>query len=409
MNRITRNLLAILIFFVSGTAIAQTNPTPLQTSQTEDQMEGSDSIRFSLLTCSPGEEIYEVFGHTAIRYENMADGTDIVFNYGLFSFDTPNFILRFVKGETDYRLGIVEYPNFAAEYRYFNRSVTQQTLNLTEQEKQNLLSVLMNNYRPENRIYRYNFFYDNCSTRPRDRIEDAVNGQVVYVETGRTQSYRDIVYECTTGYPWYRFGMSMLLGSGADKPITHRQEMFAPFYLMDAFDKAVITSPSGAEKPLVTDTRIIVDKAENIPPTPFPFTPMRTFLLMFILIAGVTIYGIRRKRPLWGIDLVLFAAAGLAGCIIAFLSFFSEHPTVDSNYLMIVFHPLHLIFLPFFLRKEATGRRSWYHLVNFIILTLFIVLWPLIPQKFDPAVLPLALSLLVRSGSNLLLTFRKRK
>ena len=126
--------------------------------------DGHDSIRISLLTCAPGEEIYSLFGHTAIRYENPSQGIDVVFNYGLFSFNTPNFILRFSLGETDYQLGATDYAHFAAEYAFFGRSVWQQTLNLTEREKAELIRLLQENYRPENRVYRYNFFYDNCAT-----------------------------------------------------------------------------------------------------------------------------------------------------------------------------------------------------------------------------------------------------
>ena len=141
-----------------------------QANQTKDTT--NDSVRISLLTCAPGEEIYSLFGHTAIRYEEPAKGIDYVFNYGLFSFNTPNFILRFALGETDYILGVTSYDRFAAEYDYEERSVWQQTLNLLPEEKGKLLYLLEENCRPENRTYRYNFFYDNCATRPRDKIEE---------------------------------------------------------------------------------------------------------------------------------------------------------------------------------------------------------------------------------------------
>lgn len=136
-----------------------------------------DSIRISLLTCASGEEIYSLFGHTAIRYENYTRGIDAVFNYGIFNFNAPNFILRFALGETDYQLGVTDYERFAAEYYYLERDVWQQELNLTVQEKEKLVMLLEENYRPENRIYRYNFFYDNCATRPRDLIENPLTAR----------------------------------------------------------------------------------------------------------------------------------------------------------------------------------------------------------------------------------------
>ena len=139
-----------------------------------------DSIRLSLLTCAPGSEIYAHFGHTAIRYENYTRKIDLVFNYGMFNFREPHFVWRFVKGETDYQLGITPYIYFRAEYAMRGSSVYQQVLNLTQAEKERLVALLEENYRPENRIYRYNYFYDNCTTRARDKIEEAIRGKVVY-------------------------------------------------------------------------------------------------------------------------------------------------------------------------------------------------------------------------------------
>ena len=170
-----------------------------------------DSIRLSLLTCGPGEEIYSLFGHTAIRYEDPKRGVDVVFNYGLFSFDTPNFILRFTLGETDYQLGVTDYRRFIASYWMEGRDVWQQTLNLTPAEKRKLVALLEENYRPENRVYRYNFFYDNCATRPRDQVERAVDGRLRYADdmesTDTGRSFRDIVHQYSEGHPWARFGM----------------------------------------------------------------------------------------------------------------------------------------------------------------------------------------------------------
>lgn len=219
----------------------------------------NDSIRLSLLTCAPGEEIYSLFGHTAIRYENPSQGIDVVFNYGLFSFNTPNFIFRFSLGETDYQLGATDYERFAAEYAFFGRSVWQQTLNLTDEEKTELIRLLQENYRPENRVYRYNFFYDNCATRPRDKIEESIAGKVIYPAEPQDGSltFRDIVHQYCKGHPWARFGIDLCIGSEADQPITQRQMMFAPFYLMDAFDGAQIKSDS-IQRPLITDRKSVV-------------------------------------------------------------------------------------------------------------------------------------------------------
>ena len=369
----------------------------------------NDSIRLSLLTCAPGEEIYSLFGHTAIRYENPSQGIDIVFNYGLFSFNTPNFIFRFLLGGSDDQRGAMGFERDAAEYAFFGRSVWQQTLNLTDEEKTELIRLLQENYRPENRVYRYNFFYDNCATRPRDKIEESIAGKVIYPAEPQDGSltFRDIVHQYCKGHPWARFGIDLCIGSEADQPITQRQMMFAPFYLMDAFDGAQIKSDS-IQRPLITANELVVDATPEPDESGWMPTPLQCTLLLFILTTAATIYGIRRRTGLWGIDLFLFGIAGIVGCVLAFLALFSQHPAVSSNFLLLVFHPGQLLFLPYIIYCVRKGKKCWYLTLNLAVLTLFIVLFPVIPQRFDFAVVPLALVLLIRSASNLIVTSKKK-
>lgn len=370
-----------------------------------------DSIRFSLLTCGAGEEIYSLFGHTAIRYENFTRGIDAVFNYGIFSFNTPNFILRFTLGETDYQLGVTSYKQFAYEYTWTGRDVWQQTLNLNAEEKKKLLALLEENYLPQNRIYRYNFFYDNCATRPRDQIERAVQGTLEYADdmtsfqTGI--SFRDIVHQYTIGHSWARFGIDLCLGSQADKDISRRQMMFAPFYLKDFLAKAQLKNAQGMERPLVSSEDHIIQSPQQTSTEEAP-SPLQTAFLLFTIVTIATAYGIYRRKSLWLLDLLLFLAAGVAGCILAFLASFSQHPAVSPNYLLFLFHPLHLLCLPWMIKRVRKKEKSIYMWANIIVLTFFILLWGIIPQEFNLAVLPLALSLWIRSASNLYLTYIRK-
>ena len=363
------NLYILLLFFLLLLPFGQTTAN------------GNDSIRLSLLTSALGEEIYSLFGHTAIRYEDPANGGDAVFNYGLFSFNTPNFIFRFSLGETDYQLGATDYAHFAAEYAFDGRSVWQQTLNLSKEEKAELIRLLQENYRPENRVYRYNFFYDNCATRPRDKIEESIIGKVIYPSESQdgSRSFRDIVHQYCKGHPWARFGIDLCIGSEADRPITQRQMMFAPFYLMDAFAGAQIANDS-IQRPLVSDKALIVDAVSDEEEGGWMPTPLQCSLLLFILTAAATIYSLRKRTGLWGVELVLFGTAGIVGCVLAFLALFSEHPAVSSNFLLLVFHPGQLLFLPYIIYCVRKGKKCWYLTLNLIVLTLFIVLFPLIPQ-----------------------------
>ena len=374
---------------------------------------GEDSLRISLLTCGAGDEIYSLFGHTALRVEDRTTGRDVVYHYGVFDFDTPNFALKFALGETDYQMGMTSYKRFLSEYAWLGRSVEQQVLDLTPEEARRLDDRLAENYRPENRVYRYSYFYDNCATRPRDQVEQAVEGHVDYgrdMESRATgQTFRSIMRHYAEGHPWSRFGMDFCLGSKADEPVNLRETMFVPFNVRDYFATAQIVAPDGTARPLTRPAETLVPCPDTrTPQEDQSLTPLRAALLLFAVTAGATIYGLKRKRPLWGIDAVLFAAAGLAGIIPAFLVLFSQHPAVSPNYLLLVFHPLHLLCLPWMLRRVSQCRRSRYMAANFTVLTLFILLWAVIPQRFDLAVLPLACCLLVRSGSNLVLSCRKQ-
>jgi len=371
------------------------------------QSQSTDSIRFSLLTCAPGTEIYSLFGHTAIRYENYTRRIDVVFNYGMFSFNTPNFIFRFVAGETDYQLGITPYSYFEAEYAMRGSSVYQQVLNLTQSEKERLLTILENNYLPENRIYRYNYFYDNCTTRARDKIEECIEGKVVYPDSLSGKSYRSIVHEFTAGSPWDEFGIDLCLGAEADKEINKRQQMFSPFYMKYYASNAYIVDAGGTRRPLILDETKIVDVEQDEVQPGFVLSPLMCGAL-FLALCVVMAWGQwKTQRIWWGWDIVLYGLQGLAGCIIAFLFFFSVHPTVGSNWLLILFNPIPLLYLPFMVYKAVKRKKDYYHVGNMVYLTLFITILPFCGQEFNLTVLPLALGLLVTSASHVLVWNKK--
>ncbi|HIZ04522.1 MAG TPA: DUF4105 domain-containing protein [Candidatus Phocaeicola gallistercoris] len=369
-----------------------------------------DSIRFSLLTCEPGEEIYSLFGHTAIRYENFTRQEDYVFNYGMFSFRTPHFIYRFVKGETDYELGVTPYLYFQAEYAFRGSAVYQQVLNLTQLEKERLLMLLRENYLPENRVYRYNYFYDNCTTRARDCIEACIDGLVVYPDSlGGNKTFRSIVHEFTALSYWDELGIDFCLGKEADDVITKREQMFAPFYMKYYASKAyIIDKDSNRRRPFVLDEKVIVEGDKAFSEAGFFMSPMVCALLFLALNVVIAYLQWRNIRIYWGWDILLYASQGIAGCIITFLVFFSIHPTVNSNWLIVLFNPIPLLYLPIMIYREITHKKDWYHVVNLVYLTIFIVIFFTCRQKINLTILPLALSLLVNAASHVLV-FRRRE
>lgn len=371
------------------------------------QAMSSDSIRLSLLTCAPGTEIYALFGHSAIRYEHPALQRDWVFNYGMFSFSEPNFVMRFVKGETDYQLGVIPYSYFEAEYAERGSSVYQQVLNLTAEEKANLVRALQENYLPANRVYRYNYFYDNCTTRARDKIEECIDGKVVYTTPTHEVTFRDIIHEYTEGHEWSEFGIDLCLGADADKPIDLRQQMFAPFYMLEAARGAMIQR-GDTLVPLVKEEFKVVDVIRT-PEPGFPISPMAGACVLLAITLVVVGVGVRKGHISCIWDGFLFGLQGIGGCVIAFLFFFSVHPTVGSNWMLVLLNPIPLFYLPFMIYQSLGRKKDAYHGVNAVALTFFMILMPLIPQEFNLTVLPLALSLWLTSVGHLFIYNRNHQ
>ncbi|GAB6012606.1 lipoprotein N-acyltransferase Lnb domain-containing protein [Viscerimonas tarda] len=383
----------------------------------------SDSAQISLLTNSPWYGAsYTVFGHTAIRVNDKAYALDCVFNYGIFDFNKPNFTFRFMKGETDYMVAGYPFEYYLEEYKTRGVASYEQRLNLTQQEKQAIWDALYVNALPANREYRYNFFFDNCATRPRDIIEKNINGHIKYAAEDellvrKRQTFRDLVHECTSPDPWLRFSIDLLIGTGADREATVREKMFLPLYLKQACDHAVIVSEDGTERKLVAKEVLITEAGETnengAKPTNYPFIAGIVLLLITFAVSVLSF----RNRCLPGkvFDVVLFAVMGLLGCIIAFLVFFSEHPATSPNWNLVWLNPLQLIIAILIPVKYFSKAVYYYHFINFVCLSLFLLFRWLIPQHFEASFSPFVFALYLRSGTNFVqsklnkksLTFKK--
>lgn len=300
----------------------------------------ADSVTVSLITYYPGSEIYELFGHTELRVATDG-GSDLVFNYGTFDFNAPNFALRFATGKTDYMC--VAMPSGRAPFTP-GRKAVEQRLNLTQQQARDMRDRLMRNIMPDMATYRYKYVSDNCATRPRDMIEDVCGGvQWPGLQQGAT--YRQMMRHYNRNYPWEQLGIDMALGCGLDTAITTRQQMFVPLVLMQAASRATIER-DGRRVPLVTDTRVINPGGDNglaLPPTPWPLTPMAAALAMLLAAAAVSWAGWRRRKPLRWFGSIVWTAAGAAGCLVWFLTFVSTHEATSPNVNAVWLHPFYLV------------------------------------------------------------------
>lgn len=374
----------------------------------------TDSLRVSLLTCTPGKEIFELYGHTAIRITCIpqtagptaqTDNEDWVFNFGVFSFNQPHFVARFVKGDTDYTMDAVPFNAFLAAYLNEGRNVVEQKLSLTQPEARRLYQALLRLIRSEGWTYRYNFFKDNCTTRARDMIEQAIDGKVLYPQSDSVLTYRSIIHAYTSQSPWSEVGQDLLLGAEADIPLTVREQQFVPFRLKEAFANASVEAT-----PLTPRRRLVAAEGTYTAPRPLVAQAtvvgpkMASNVLCCLTLALLVIRWRRRDAGwLWGYDGMLLLLQGAIGVVISYLFCFSTHPTVGSNWLIAVFNPLPLIALPFVLRRSRKRRSVAYHYVAGTVLLAFCLGKPLIPQHIPTPVLSLAWNLLLLSAGYILI------
>ena len=350
--------------------------------------------RVSVLTCSPGNEVYSLFGHTGLRYCNKEKGVDLVFSYGYFDFDAPGFVWRFVLGETDYLVGAVPYDYFLAEYNGRGSRVVEQVLSLGEREKEEIYNRLVINCRAENRKYRYNYFYNNCTTRIRDLVMQ-VSGAVV-PGGGNTATFRGTLGVLTAGHPWYSFGIDLLLGAEVDEPASQASLEFIPGNFMQSLAAAKVQLPGGVETPLVTEEHVLVNGVEPVVERN-NLTPFNVSLLLLLLTLVVMLCEVRSRRTYWGYDILLMLLQGLSGALLLFMALFSQHPAVGCNWLLLLLNPLALLLLPLLVRSIVKHKKPLVAWVQVFFVVAFFVSAILQLQVYPAPIYFCATALLVRS------------
>ena len=345
-------------------------------------IELTDDSQVSLVTCGPGEELYEAFGHTAIRVYDPNLGFDAVYNYGTFDFDQPNFYWNFVQGRSLYMLAVNRYSNFIRTYEYYNRSVREQFLDLTLEQKQSLLDKLTWNAKQENREYLYDYFFDNCSTRPRDIIMEALNGNVEFDSTYLGDE-RLSIRQFTDLYilkeqPWGDLGIDLCLGAVIDKPATSMQYMFLPEKLEEAFDHA-FTLKDGVRIPLVMEKQISF-KASPVVKEKSWFVPQIIFVA-FLLFSAVFLTIFRAaKRSTRIFDGLIFMITSFIGWNGIFLWFFTNHFSADYNWNILWALPTNAFFGFALMKKDRPKWTGHYALFLIILYAGLLVGWNYVPQ-----------------------------
>lgn len=345
---------------------------------------------FYLITCGPGTEVYSIYGHSALRVVN--GNSDIVYNWGVFDFDTPNFAWKFAKGRLDYMLAYESFNDFLRSYFYEERYVLMQKINLTTEEKIRMLELISENLEPENLKYRYDFFYDDCSTRIRDLIENSVNRSLIYPDEVQSTipTFRQMLDKYQRPYPWLDFGIDLLLGQTADLKADVRDRMFLPIDMMEGLSSTVLHS-DGSESPLLEKSELVLDfdppVSRSIP------TPFFIFSILFLGILLVSLY-VKSIPVINIIDIIIYFTFSLVSILLVFFNFFSDHEQLKMNFNLVWLNPLLILCLISLLmnRKDAVLFRLVFYLT-----AIFIAIHLFIPQGFNIANYPLILILLLRS------------
>ena len=358
----------------------------------EAQQINHSDIRISLLTSDPGEDIYAVFGHSAIRVKIDAWGYDVVYNYGTFNFNQPNFVANFARGKMLYHLSMNSYESFVFSYMYENRGIREQVFELDSAQTVFMVRFLENNYQAENRYYLYHFFLDNCATRIRDLIEEVFEG-ITFPEAYEAPSYRDLIHRYLTQHPWGRFGIDIALGLPTDKKTDIYEQMFLPDFLFDAFANVRYNGRS-----IVSETKtIFIPDPEN--PAILPPGPIKPVLVCSLVLAlAVLLLFVRKGSRIF--DFSLFFVAGLTGILVIFLWFFTEHTFTQNNLNIIWALPTHTVIAFFMLSKRNSGWLRKYFLATAVIAMLLLFAWVFLPQRLNPALIPLVLAIALRAYRN---------
>lgn len=353
----------------------------------------SCSLRISLLTCSPGEELYSTFGHTALRVQDGQKGTDYVFNYGTFEFG-PDFYTKFIRGKLLYFLSVQEFTEFMYEYQLQSRSIQEQVLQLSCAEKQKLYTALQVNTQEQNRYYRYDFLFDNCTTRAGDIVAKNTDSPVVFnnILAENHPTFRNLIHSYLDAgrQYWSKLGIDILLGAKLDRKVTNREAMFLPDYLLKGFDSAIVNNHS-----LVTTPQTILQMPSPLKDKSF-FTPGIVFSLLLVIVVGISFVQsnwIRRFLSIF--DFLFFFILGLAGLLLLFMWFGTDHKVCQNNYNLFWALPTNVV-MAFFVHSKKQWVKRYFSIVFWLSVVLALT-WFFLPQQMNNALYPIILLIVYRS------------
>lgn len=360
----------------------------------------SPAAKIMVLTVTPGhEELYAAFGHSAIYVFDPVNRIDKVYNYGTYYYNQPHFYLNFARGYLLYGLSVSSYDRFQGYYAYFNRQVVAQSLDLSHKQTQKVFDFLENNAKPENSMYYYDYFYDNCATRIRDVFVEVLGEDIEFPDhftTNPNHTIRELTdHYIEEEFAWGKLGIDICLGLPMDKTLTDYEYMYLPDYLYQGMEAAKVKKDS-TWAPAVANERILLYSRPMDYPIPW-FTPVIAFSLLAALGFILLLIQIKKGILFRWFDFILFFSIGLIGLLLFLLWTATDHNAAANNFNLLWALPTHLVVAFYVLKKQPKSWVNWYMALLVPFSVVLVLFWNLIPQDLNEAFIPVVILLLIRA------------
>ncbi len=353
----------------------------------------SQLSKLSLLTVGTGQDLASKFGHSAIRLQDPSLGIDEVYGYGTYNFEDPNFYLNFVRGKLDYTITRYPYDLFERSYTIEKRWIKEQQLDLNLEQRKAIIGFLETNLLPQNRLYKYDFLFENCATKIPEVFEKNLSSNLKfdYNHLDTQYTFRQLIHQNLNVNSWSNFGIDLALGAVIDRKASPYEHLFLPLYV---YEQMKYTTLNG--NPIVKSESVLLDIALTNEAPFFMLTPLFWLSLLLVLVVYITYKDYsKQKRTRW-LDTFLFIITGLAGVLILFLWFFTDHLATKQNFNFLwAFAPNLLVAFYLFKKQPASWLRT-YLFITLGLLVISVILWLLKIQVFSLLLIFILLALGIR-------------
>ena len=357
----------------------------------------SPAAEISIITIGQGTELYDKFGHSAFRINDPLSGVDVAFNYGVYDFNTPNFYTKFAQGKLLYELRVENYQPFYQRYVYENRWIKEQVLNLTDIEKQDISDFLWKNALPENKKYKYDFFFDNCATKIRDVLRIVLGDKLEYKNDYLEDklSFRDLIQQNLVANTWGSLGIDIALGAVIDRDAKPIEYQFLPNYIFEGNSNAVVTRDNISE-PLVLSSKVVFQNKPTPVQNNFLLTPLFILGIVALIIIIITYQDFKKKTRSRFLDFFIFLFTGLLGVFLLLLWFATDHTATANNYNLLWAFPLSLPLIFAIVKIKTPNYLKRFVLLLVLLLALLTIHWITGVQVFGIGLAPLLIALALR-------------